>query len=533
MGLSVITVLSTLQGILTLAPVKTADLRRTVLQDEWGSHPQVTLVTDDGQAYTVALTSGDTPGEATFVLDEVDIPEGTVFSATWPENEPTLYGAAFREPLSGQGAVQSDTLRINLTHTSPFVLLESSVLGASQVEWAPFSPGIARESFDLSASGGEVLLMVPEGEYGVLCDGPSHLKTCVVQARNGGVCVSTPIPSAWLSLRSNVQAETLETRNLATGSGYVPGEYSGITSLGNGRYALVHNGARGGGIFRADIAFSGGRIQDVRITSLPGTQEAKKRRDPEGIAYVPRTGTLWVAGEKDQQILEYDLDGRPTGRAMPVPEGFGPSDLATGNGFESLSYSAGSGRMWTMTEEPLKTDALWFPAGAGRRMLRLLSFDEASRQLHGCRFYAMDPPEKTPAPRDTYVHGVSEVLALEDGTLLVLEREVYVPSYTLSDRSSVLSMLGAAFTRVKLYLVNPDTPGEAVLSKLLVKEFDTRFPGAFSLLMGADPVLANFEGMCLGPVLDGHPTVLLVNDSERGKGNSYARLQDYIKVLRF
>ena len=74
---------------------------------------------------------------------------------------------------------------------------------------------------------------------------------------------------------------------------------------------------------------------------------------------------------------------------------------------------------------------------------------------------------------------------------------------------------------------------EALLSKVLVGSFYTRFPGPLSLLMGADPQLANFEGMCLGPMVDGHPTVLLVNDSEKGKGNSYARLQDYVRVMLF
>ena len=37
----------------------------------------------------------------------------------------------------------------------------------------------------------------------------------------------------------------------------------------------------------------------------------------------------------------------------------------------------------------------------------------------------------------------------------------------------------------------------------------------------------------LKEVVDGHLTVLLVNDSEKGKGNSYARLQDYVRVLLF
>ena len=166
-------------------------------------------------------------------------------------------------------------------------------------------------------------------------------------------------------------------------------------------------------------------------------------------------------------------------------------------------------------------------------MLRLQALDGNTLAPKKQRFYAMDAPQYKPALADTYIHGVAELLAMDDGTLLVLEREVYVPSYDSANKASMLSMIANAMAKVKLYLVDPTSSKEALLSKVLVGSFYTRFPGPLSLLAGADPQLANFEGMCLGPVVDSHPTVLLVNDSERGKGNSYARLQDYIRVMLF
>ena len=43
---------------------------------------------------------------------------------------------------------------------------------------------------------------------------------------------------------------------------------------------------------------------------------------------------------------------------------------------------------------------------------------------------------------------------------------------------------------------------------------------------------ANYEGMCLGPKLnDGRQTLILINDSQAGAGNSLYRLKDYIKII--
>ena len=340
------------------------------------------------------------------------------------------------------------------------------------------------------------------------------------------------LSEGWFAMPSSVQATALPAQLLSKDT--APGEYSGIAHIGGNRYALVHNGARGGGIYLADLVLDGeGRLVSSHVAPAPGTEEAADVRDPEGIAYVPETGTLWVAGERDQQILEYDLDGRPTGRAMAVPEDFLPPALSTGNGFESLSYASGTGLMWTVTEEPLRCDADIFPVGEGRRLLRLLAFDPATLQPAAQRFYAMDAPSQVPMDGDTYVHGVSELLALDDGTLLVLEREVWVPAYRAGDRQGMLQTVAQAVTHHKFYLVEPGPDPEVLLSKVLVCAFDTRFPDAVSLLLGADPGLANFEGMCLGPEIGGHAGVLLVNDSERGRGNQYARLQDYVKLLVF
>ena len=506
---------------LHLEPVRISGTGSIVLQDVWSEEDRVTIAGNDGQERPLVLEEG------------FGAPDALAF---WEAEEGAAFTVRRNEDYAGSGTVKDGVLDLLLTHRSSFILLDPARLGVSRLELASLggeSP-FDRRTLELPA-GGMLLSMAPDaGELAILSRDTTSLRSTVLTPGEAGICLAPgPLPDPWVSLVSGPQAVTYQTRNLSNGNGYKPGEYSGITPIGENRYALVHNGARGGGIYFATIPFSGGRIGAVTIEAAPGTEEARDVRDPEGIAFMPSTGTLWVSGEKDQQILEYDLDGRPTGRRMAVPPGFAPGDLSTVNGFEALSYSPGTGLMWTVTEEPLKRDAEWFPSGEGQRILRLLCFDGNTLQPVRQRFYAMDAPRHTSVKGDTYVHGVSDLLALDDGTLLVLEREVYVPAFNSSDNASMLLMLGSAATHTKLYLVDPASSREALLSKQLVKEFDTRFPGPVSLFFGADPVLANYEGMCLGPVLDGHLSILMVNDSERGKGNSYARLRDYIKVLVF
>jgi hypothetical protein len=512
---------------LHLAPVLMEGSGQVVLQDVWKQEDRIELHGETSVTLLQLQEGAGTP-DGTLTLNPA-LPEGAVFSVLLGRE----FSYGWKDPsdaLSGEGTVQDGVLDITLRHNSAFVLLGP---GNPRVEIEPFLSTYSRETVDVPEGGLLVMLPPNSEDLAAIVRDTSGVRSSVLTAGEAGTCRSASFSEdPWFALPSSLMATTLQTRNLSTGKDYVCGEYSGITPVSGGRYALVHNGAKGGGIYFADMAIEGGRVTSARIEAAPGTLDAKDVRDPEGIAYMPSTNTLWVSGEKDQSILEYDLEGRPTGRRMTVPSDFGAGELSTGNGFESLSYSPATGLMWTVTEEPLKKDLDWIPAGEGRRMLRLLAFDGNTLEPKRQRYYAMDAPQYKPAKADTYVHGVADLLALEDGTLLVLEREVYVPTYNSNDKASMLSMLTTAAAKVKLYLVDPSSK-EALLSKVLVGSFYTRFPGPLSLLMGADPQLANFEGMCLGPMVDGHLTVLLVNDSERGKGNSYARLQDYIRVMLF
>jgi len=124
----------------------------------------------------------------------------------------------------------------------------------------------------------------------------------------------------------------------------------------------------------------------------------------------------------------------------------------------------------------------------------------------------MEEPEAMAEGAEAYVHGVPALAALPDGRLLVLEREVFVPAGGIGDK------LGGAFTTVKIFVVKPVPGKDGVLRKKLVKHFRTSALSSF----------ANYEGMCLGPVLpDGRPTLLLIPDSQDGSGGL---TQEYLRV---
>lgn len=285
------------------------------------------------------------------------------------------------------------------------------------------------------------------------------------------------------------------------------GEYSGITWLSGDSYAVVDNEQKGGGILHFTISIDGtGDVDKVSMRPAQGTVTSTvTRRDGEGIAYAPSLGTLYVASERHQEILEYDLAGRETGKALKVPEDLSVKAITGNRGFEALTFNDSTGLFWTTTEAPLTKDT-FLP-----RIIRLQSFCTNGKPSE--RFlYQTGESEKSSTDASAHVFGVPCMAALDDGRLLVLEREVYVPKGNLFDK------IRKAFTRTDIYVVDPVHDTAGILRKSLVCSFRT---GALDL--------ANFEGMCLGPTLpDGRRCLVLIADSQKGAGGL---TQEYVKVI--
>ncbi|WP_288318564.1 esterase-like activity of phytase family protein [Xylanibacter caecicola] len=317
----------------------------------------------------------------------------------------------------------------------------------------------------------------------------------------------------------SAQSELLRVNRQRHFSGILPGNYSGIAHIRGDEYAVVSDKSFSNGFFVFKIAVDSitGDILSVRDNGFHCNDMSGG--DLEGIAYNPVTNTVFISGEADNSVAEYTLQGDTTGRQMAVPDVF---RHATGNaGLESLSYNVHTGLYWTMNESTLICDGLQATSvNRLRNRLRLQSFGEdlLPRNQYA---YLMDEPVADKTARN-YAMGVSEVLALDNGRLLVLERELYVPKQKIG-----------AFVNCKIYEVNPSeaqpisiseplTASSPYMDKHLIYSWRTNI----TLL---DHSFANCEGMCLGPFLkDGSRVVILISDSQNGYGGI---LKDWFKTI--
>jgi len=305
---------------------------------------------------------------------------------------------------------------------------------------------------------------------------------------------------------------------------YPAQDYSGITWLGNNRYAVVTDKKDGFYEFSFEIN-TDGSISSLSRSEFKGDSTAT--RDCEGIVYYPSNQTVFISGEADQEILEYNRNGIKTGTKLNVPSIF---KQETGNyGFESLGYDPQSDRFWTTTESTLKTDG---EQASGTKNIanlhRIQSFDGKTFEPGRQYAYKAEVPEgKGNSPMS--VIGIPAITALPDGRLLILEREFFF--------SQTKDMDIELWVKNKLFLTDPelheDVSGVSDLRNLEPTVFmdKTLLWEKKTELSDSDNPLANYEGMCLGPVLeDGSHTLILMNDSQ---GGFMSLLKEYLLVLKF
>jgi hypothetical protein len=265
------------------------------------------------------------------------------------------------------------------------------------------------------------------------------------------------------------------------------GNYSGIAWLGGTRYAVVSDKSEHDGYYVFDIQLDTitGAILSAKNLGFYGSE--RPGRDDEDIAYLPDRCTLMISGETDNHIIEFDQQGRYTGRATAWPDSLG--ELSENEGLEALTYCKESHHLWTCNETA---------------PIRLLEIDSVMNVCHVIP-YKMDTASISPHEGAFYTFGVPALCALNADSLLVLEREAYVPKMKLG-----------AFVKCKLFCYNILTSKKTLLTQWQtnMKIFDHGF--------------ANYEGMCLGPKLTGGKrVVVLVADSQ----NQYAGvLRDWLKT---
>ena len=337
------------------------------------------------------------------------------------------------------------------------------------------------------------------------------------------------------------------------------GDYSGIAHLHDDIYAVVSDKSDSALYFNFRIQVNPKTGEPEQVENLGFTERTdgtlndgkpwlglEKGFDHEAIVKVSDS-TLVIASEgycrlKELPILPTSADAAKVGYQQNLWESRWPSsDFYPNYNFESLAFDSVHQYLWTIPESTLRKDGQpATPQNGLANQLRLMRLnwgkmkedsnkEEYSEQVSSKKAprymttyaYQMDQPS-THKKADIYVMGVSELCALPDGQLLVLEREAFIPKIKIG-----------AFCKCKLYQINPlnseefalkekfssDTP---FLKKRLLAEWKT----GLSLSKRS---FANYEGMCLGPKLeDGSQVVILLSDSQ----DQYAGvLKDRFKTI--
>ena len=337
------------------------------------------------------------------------------------------------------------------------------------------------------------------------------------------------------------------------------GNYSGIAHLYDDIYAVVSDKSDSALYFNFRIQVNPKTGELEQVENLGFTERTdgtlndgkpwlglEKGFDHEAIVKVSDS-TLVIASEgycrlKEYPILPISADTAKVGYRQNLWESRWPSsDFYPNYNFESLAFDSVHQYLWTIPEITLRKDGQpATPQNGLANQLRLMRLnwgkmkedsnkEECSEQESSKKdfrymmtyAYQMDQPS-THKKADIYVMGVSELCALPDGQLLVLEREAFIPKIKIG-----------AFCKCKLYLINPlnseefsmkekfssDTP---FLKKNLLVEWKT----GLSLSKRS---FANYEGMCLGPKLeDGSQVIILLSDSQ----DQYAGvLKDWFKTI--
>ena len=355
----------------------------------------------------------------------------------------------------------------------------------------------------------------------------------------------------WKVVRENPQKAFLKT--------VAAGNYSGIAHLHDDIYAVVSDKSDSALYFNFRIQVNPKTGELEQVENLGFTERTdgtlndgkpwlglEKGFDHEAIVKVSDS-TLVIASEgycrlKEYPILPISADTAKVGYQQNLWESRWPSsDFYPNYNFESLAFDSVRQYLWTIPESTLRKDGQpATPQNGLANQLRLMRLnwgkmkedsnkEEYSEQVNSKKdsrymttyAYQMDQPS-THKKADNYVMGVSELCALPDGQLLVLEREAFIPKIKIG-----------AFCKCKLYQINPLNSEEFSMKEkfssdtpFLKKRLLTEWKTGLSLSKRS---FANYEGMCLGPMLeDGSQVVILLSDSQ----DQYAGvLKDWFKTI--
>lgn len=268
------------------------------------------------------------------------------------------------------------------------------------------------------------------------------------------------------------------------------------------------------GAFRG-IAITGvGFFRQADGSTYPGvkTYDANKSGevpDIESVRFDPRDSSIWYSSEGDRKrgLDPFVRHARRDGTwlaALQLPDMFrvskeekGPRDNMA---FEGLSFAPDGNSLWVSMEAPMLQDG-GLPTPSSGAVSRITRLDREGRMLAQVA-YPVDPIPATPGPGKAADNGISEILAVDARTLLVLER------------AAVQDAAGAYRNHVRVYLV--DTDGASDVRGVAALAGASYRPAAKRLLLDLGTLgirLDNLEAISFGPRLaNGHDSLVIVSD---------------------
>ncbi len=285
---------------------------------------------------------------------------------------------------------------------------------------------------------------------------------------------------------------------------------SGIVWMQDNRYLAVMDNSNHVVALRINL-HEDGKIQSA---SIAGGLSLDQSLDFEGITVSPHEKNMVLLsqegeGNEPPDIRKFDLKtGQYTARAkMPVVFAQRRGNL----GLESLTMTADGGEIWTANEEALSVDGDTSTKERGTTV-RLVRIIPAMKTYAVSSQFAYEtdpiPTGLLPVPSVGKLEsrsGVSDLVALPDGRLLVLERSFLNQSIvsSLESRIYLVDFSGATD-------INSNTQG------LKGQEFT---PVGKTLLWSGS--VGNLEGLALGPqIKNGNRTLIGVTDGNGVLGNS-------------
>jgi len=286
-------------------------------------------------------------------------------------------------------------------------------------------------------------------------------------------------------------------------------------------------------IYTAKIEISRDKIDTIQITGVIPILQANGKEYPklgtdktvkpdgESVRYNPITRQLLWSSEGErlfkngdttivQPTLTYISEKGAYLDTIPLPAAFHFTKQEKGvrkNAFfEGLSYADDYKTLYASLEEPLYEDGKQAAFGYDSALTRILKFDtKTGKNIAQYAYNLGELPVKPTVDMDWNVNGISEILAVNSHTLLVMERawakghddHTFVKLYLvdLNGAKNVIDNLS--------FVQTPPKP----LSKKLLFDFDS-----------LNKHIDNFEGVTFGPKLsNGNQSLIFCVDNNFGK----------------